>query len=279
MNWSFGLSKYDNKPTNHCGSWSDLANFMANHRAWKKGYNYITSSMGGDGRRCKVNAQTRNWLAFDFDGVKIEVPPGKYKSIGVSDEIAKSLVDFFKTFKTIYYQTASSLPNHRKMRFIVQCDRDVHESESKSLGAFIHEITPMPEGFDGSVHQLSQPIYLPLKSQPIMKFDGDILPVDSFLKAIPPEPPKKIIRRSFNKSTPDAYGFFLKNGLIISESSPGGFDIVCPWAGEHSDGDVTGSVFFLPMPSNNYAGGFKCHHSSCCHKNIGDIFQLISRLK
>lgn len=277
ITWSFGRTNFDNMPTNHRGDWNEFLSFLDSHKAKRKGLNYITSLMNGDGRRCKVNAHPRNWLVFDFDGEKVEIAPEKFDSLGVNDLLAKELVDFFSGLQSFMYQTASSAPGARKMRFIVQCDREIDDSESKALGALVTRMTVMPSGFDKCTFQAAQPVYLPLINEPILSFDGDVLPVDELLATIPPPPPKRFSHRRLNKSA-DAFDFFSKNGLILSDSA-GGFDVVCPWAGVHSKADITGSVFFPPSADNNMAGGFKCHHSSCSHKTIADIYRLIEGLK
>lgn len=278
LSWSFGHNQFDNKPTNYIGNWDDFESFMVENRAQYKGENYITSAMGNDGRRCKANAQPRNWLAFDFDGIKVEVD-GKQKSIGVADEKATAIVGFFSGLKSTCYQTASSTPGARKLRAIVKTDRDINEDESKVLGALIAKLSPSPEGFDKSVQQSAQPIYLPLKREPILSFDGDELPVDALLATIPAPTPKKVIHRTLQTDVPDGYGFFSRNGLILCESAGGGVDVVCPWAGSHTGGDISGSVFFAPGTDNNFAGGFKCQHSSCGDKSIADIYKMIEGLK
>lgn len=278
ISWSFGRNQFDNMPINRSGSWYEFLSFMFDHRAAAKGLNYITSAMGNDGRRCKANAQPRNWLAFDFDGKKIEVD-GKQKSIGTTDEKAAALVGFFSGLKSACYQTASSAPGARKMRFITKCDRDINENESKALGALIQSLTPSPDGFDKSVYQSAQPIFMPPLDQSIVEFDGDELPADILLASIPAPAPKRVIHRSYRTDVPDGYGFFSRNGLILSESAGSGFDVCCPWAAAHTDADITGSVFFPPSADNNMAGGFKCQHSSCSHKTIADVYKLIEGLK
>ena len=52
-----------------------------------------------------------------------------------------------------------------------------------------------------------------------------------------------------------------------------GFDITCPWVGEHSagPGQDSGSMYFPPSDKNNYLGGYKCNHDHCSERNITDL--------
>lgn len=267
ITWSFGKNTYDNQPINQSGTWQDFAKFLVLNRALAKGLNYITSAMGGDGRRCKKNALSRDWLPFDFDGA-------------ISDKDAKQLVDFFKGLQTLFYETASSAPNKRKFRFIVACDRAITEDETKALGALMQRLSGFEDGFDKCVHQHSQPIFLPLQKSSVLTLVGDLLPVDELLASIPAPQPKKKPKIKFktnsNEITP--YEFFKDNGLILSESE-NGIDVICPWFQWHTDEDTSGTVLFTPAPENNMAGGFKCHHSACSGLNIEDIFKRIERNK
>ena len=47
---------------------------------------------------------------------------------------------------------------------------------------------------------------------------------------------------------------------ILNDKGDGRYDIVCPWVGNHTEGDTSGTE--LRMKEDG-SGGFKCHHGSC----------------
>jgi len=55
--------------------------------------------------------------------------------------------------------------------------------------------------------------------------------------------------------------------------------IVCPWVHEHTDEDLSGTVYFLPSDENNWRGGFKCHHGHCQTRTIADLTFFLARLQ
>jgi len=56
------------------------------------------------------------------------------------------------------------------------------------------------------------------------------------------------------------------------ESHDGWHDIVCPWSDTHSDRAETGTALREPSESNNWAGGFRCHHGHCERRTIADVY-------
>lgn len=62
------------------------------------------------------------------------------------------------------------------------------------------------------------------------------------------------------------------------DSISGGHRIVCPWVHEHTDADITGTVYFEESEENSWAGGFKCQHGHCQHRTIADLTHFITRL-
>lgn len=262
INFSFGANKYDNRPINHSLSWDDFGIFISSHKSPCKGINYVTSAFGNDGRRCKSNAEPRSWLAFDMDG-------------NLSNQECLELLKFFKNLKCYFYETASSSDNSRRVRIIIACDREINELESKLIGDYLTTLSPIKNGWDKSTFLSSQPIYLPPISKDLMSYEGESLPIDRLLAAIPPPATKRqSIRKSYGKQ-PNAYEFFHRNQLILSESNLGSFDVICPWANEHTNADISGSVYFPPSPLNKEFGGFKCQHSHCETRTIKDIFKLL----
>jgi hypothetical protein len=56
------------------------------------------------------------------------------------------------------------------------------------------------------------------------------------------------------------------------ESHDGWHDIVCPWVDSHTDRAETGTALREPAASNNWAGGFRCHHGHCERRTIADVY-------
>lgn len=56
------------------------------------------------------------------------------------------------------------------------------------------------------------------------------------------------------------------------ESHDGWHDIVCPWVDSHTDRAETGTALREPAASNNWAGGFRCHHGHCEARTIADVY-------
>lgn len=56
------------------------------------------------------------------------------------------------------------------------------------------------------------------------------------------------------------------------ESHDGWHDIVCPWSDAHTDRAETGTALREPAESNNWAGGFRCHHGHCERRTIADVY-------
>ncbi len=49
--------------------------------------------------------------------------------------------------------------------------------------------------------------------------------------------------------------------------------ITCPWKDAHTTPDTeTGTEIREPSEANNFAGGFKCQHSHCAERRIGDLY-------
>jgi hypothetical protein len=66
------------------------------------------------------------------------------------------------------------------------------------------------------------------------------------------------------------------NDLLIGgvKGKPGAYEIVCPWAGAHTNGDKV-ALYFEPH-TNGYAGpGFKCLHAHCADRGIDDLARFL----
>jgi hypothetical protein len=82
-------------------------------------------------------------------------------------------------------------------------------------------------------------------------------------------------------STDDYLDLLSSAGLYLEPvaSLAGAHHIVCPWAHEHTDEDVTGTVYFEPGDPNSGRGGFKCHHGHCQARTIADLTHFLIRLQ
>ena len=65
----------------------------------------------------------------------------------------------------------------------------------------------------------------------------------------------------------------LEGRVISSQNQYGWAGIVCPWFEEHTERDISGTAYVLPGETNNFAGGFKCHHGHCQNRTISDVIR------
>ena len=66
----------------------------------------------------------------------------------------------------------------------------------------------------------------------------------------------------------------LADGGLYLASRGAWHDIICPWVDEHTDAKVGGSALYIPAASNDWLGGFKCHHGHCEHRTVGDVYRF-----
>ncbi len=261
--WSWGKNIHDNKPKSYSGSWSDFCQFLDEHRTARKGLDYFSSVFGGDKRRSDANALPRLWMPFDVD-------------CAMTDYQAKELVGLFSLFKCLFYETASSKPGARRLRFVAQLSRPVSDFEAKRIGEVFEGFWQVGK-FDSSVCTAAQPIYLPPTDAKILRFSGRVIDPDflfGFLRFKKAKLEKTIAYK--NTETPDAYEFFSQNGLIKC-STGSALKVRCPWVDEHSTSNEDGTAYFEPSVENNFVGGFICHHHHCDGRTIKDVFELMKR--
>lgn len=62
-------------------------------------------------------------------------------------------------------------------------------------------------------------------------------------------------------------------GMLKNEATDysGWAQIQCPWVEEHTDGADNGAAIRLPMPENDFVGGYRCHHGHCEGKGWRDL--------
>jgi len=63
-------------------------------------------------------------------------------------------------------------------------------------------------------------------------------------------------------------------GLYLKQTSEGHF-ITCPWKDAHTvDSGPSETALYEPASDNGFAGGFKCQHSHCTERRIGEVYKL-----
>ncbi|MDH6299421.1 VapE domain-containing protein [Polynucleobacter sphagniphilus] len=270
IGFSFGKNKWDNQPKNlTVASWNEFIQFVDDHRAPQKGLNYITSAMGGDGRRCKVNALARNFLPMDNDG-------------NCSEQEFVQFLDYFSQLaRCVVYETASSKKHARRFRVLIALDQYVEEDQLKRIAMHVQNSTKgiaklEDGGWDASVYNVSQPLYLPPTDAVLHRFEGKPFSVDDALAAVPPEPNKEYPAWVYTNQT-DALAWFIENDLVLGRIDSSKVRVICPWVEDHTGHDTTGTVLFRPSMENRMAGGFKCHHSHCNKKEIKHVYEYINR--
>lgn len=141
-------------------------------------------------------------------------------------------------------------------------------------------------GADPAVHDLPRVMRLPgflhQKGEPclvkILEFSGtSAYHASDFIKAFQIAPPKAAKERGFeNISDPVLHE--LKSRSMIKrpiQNKPGGWDILCPWRDSHTTGNE-GTAYFEPYTNGFKGAGFKCQHSHCEGKGIGDLREFLN---
>lgn len=67
-------------------------------------------------------------------------------------------------------------------------------------------------------------------------------------------------------------------GFYQAAIGEGRHAITCPWVDEHTDRCDTGTAILEPGPSNNWVGGFRCHHSHGERLHIGHVYRFVREL-
>lgn len=67
-------------------------------------------------------------------------------------------------------------------------------------------------------------------------------------------------------------------GFYQAAIGEGRHAITCPWVDEHTDRCDTGTAILDPGPSNNWVGGFRCHHSHGERLHIGHVYRFVREL-
>jgi hypothetical protein len=56
-------------------------------------------------------------------------------------------------------------------------------------------------------------------------------------------------------------------------------EIMCPWVHEHTGKADSGAALAEPNAENNFQGGFRCHHGHGPHLGIGDVREVLRRVR
>jgi len=67
-------------------------------------------------------------------------------------------------------------------------------------------------------------------------------------------------------------------GLHLETLGEGRHSVICPWANEHTGGDVTGTAIFEPSAANGWVGGFRCHHGHGEALHVGHLYGFARNL-
>lgn len=187
--YSRGISTFDNTPAQlTADSFNDFAQAVADDKSSQKGLTYICAALSKGVHyekpeqnpeinhwRLKKYAQSRQWLAFDFDGFE-------------SAEVFQQLCRFLQRYNCLIYTTASHTTEVPRARALIELNREVSPAEGELLGqaAQIHIESIIGIGkieFDNSVYRATQPIYTPINTSIIIKHEGAPLDVDTTLNS------------------------------------------------------------------------------------------------
>ena len=271
------------KTTPYMGSWQQFGNFLKHISAtsyldskgqtMQKGY--ICSLQLDPNIRTDANSAPRNWMAFDQDG-------------HISTAQLMSLIEFFSDFDSYIYETRKSQLEAHRLRVILHTSRETTQAEREHLAPFITDATSVTTGWDPRTHGGQQPIYLrPIQSS-IIEASGQCIDVDELLGIYPvPTPAAKqliSVAKFANPNTQhrhlsrvdaiDIFEFLNTHGFI-AKANKNGYELICPFAQNHTNGSDHGAIYYPPSAENNFAGGFTCRHAHCAGRGIKHLFELI----
>jgi len=67
-------------------------------------------------------------------------------------------------------------------------------------------------------------------------------------------------------------------GLYQQPLGEGRHAITCPWAHEHTAGDISGTAVMEPSETNRWCGGFRCHHGHGQELKVGHVYRFVRAL-
>lgn len=275
LHWSYGVNRYDARPTQHEGTLRDLALFVQQHRAASKARaGYICGPMSGDGRRCRANAAPRAWLALDVDHIDADVL-GDWRL-------------HLAAWRGIGWATASSTAQAPRERVVIELDEHVDRASAIRIGALltrdVADIFGASVRLDACAFRAEQPAFMPVGNVSLYYLTGDPLRVQEWLAQAPPPPPEPPQATAADVAIADARMRWLvdalgRAGLLRRPlDNERGYALACPWGAQHTTqdaGNSSATVLLFPAEGNGWRGGFRCLHSHCEHRRLRDLERLL----
>lgn len=281
----------DNRPV-PCASqdFDDFFEVFNQTRAPEKCRQYIVALMEGDdrvkvgrktvARRCQVNVQPRRWIAFDLDA-KVRADKDKgIRRVPLTDEMFSDIIDVAERIgEGLYYETSSSKVDDRRARFVFSLDVALPHGSIIAVSKYIESLMPRAD-WDQTVYRGEQPLYMPPESVNVVRFAGEPIDVAAITRRVIAYAPKprvftpRVMSPLERQRAGETLGCLRQLGLHVAARANGMHDIICPWGHLHSDGRLE-AAYYEPCASNGGVGGFKCMHSHCEDRNIGDLLKFI----
>ena len=279
--YAIGRNRFDAYPTERAAATlRDFATDLLSRRAPSKDRaGYLTASFSrdgfnGDSRRCSANAQPRQWLPVDVDGIDPDMLPNWRMSL--------------MRWRGFGWPTASSTPEAPRERVIIELSEPVTRAQGIAIGALIVRDADDEFGsavrIDSCTFRAEQPCFLPVGDARPFYLLGEPLDVQAWLQqapAAPPEPPPAnaqdaVIADARMRHAVDVLG---RAGLLKMPLPNGrGYGIRCPWDAEHTTTDAPGSsatALLFPSDGNGWRGGFRCLHSHCAGRGLRNLLALL----
>lgn len=274
--YSIGRNRFDVHPQRReAATLREFARDVLNRRARSKASaGFVSAGFGGDGRRCAANALPRNWLAVDVDGVDRDALP-EWRT-------------FLAARLGFGWPTASSTPDAPRERALLVLSEPVDRAQGMAIGALFVRDTDAEFGaairIDPCGFRPEQPAFLaPVGVQPFF-LTGDPIDVPVWLAMAPPAPPPPPPATAETAAIADArmrhiVDLLGRAGLLLMplpDERPG-YSLICPWQAEHTspDGGRAATALLFPSEANNWRGGFRCLHTHCSHRRLGDLLALL----
>lgn len=189
--FSLGKDTYDNCPSQiSVNNFDEFARIVENNKSLKKGLTYVCAGLaqgihydkpqdnpGIEHWRLKNYALPRGYLAFDFDGFD-------------SPDTFKKVCEHLSQYNCLIYTTASHTEEAPRARALIELNRIVDYAEGESLGIEAQKDIESTIGiglinFDDSVYRATQPLYTPVITSTIIRYQGSSMNVDAMLNKYP----------------------------------------------------------------------------------------------
>lgn len=276
ITYSIGRNRFDARPRQrHAETLREFAADVLRHRAPDKARaGYITAGFGDDGRRCAANALRCTWQAIDADRIAPDVLPDWRL--------------FLARYRGFGWPTASSTPEAPRERVIVELSEPVDRQQRIAIGSLLSADIETEFGpavvVDPCTYRPEQPCFLPLQGAQPHFLLGDALDVPRWLAQAPaprPEPPPLVADAVVQADARMRWIVAqLHEAGQLTKALPNerGFAMLCPWHQSHTAADEPGSTataLLFPAEENGWAGAFKCLHSHCVRRRLGDLVAVL----